>query len=82
MFTIQRFEVTSNRVLYIIGPQKVLNLPDSGKMTIKEDITIQNSVYATTWLSSLSPTLIAFSSSPRVLPSPLESEETGLTRLF
>lgn len=79
MLTIQRFWVTSNRVLYIV----CLNaLPNPDQTASKQDLTTKQSVSITTWLKDCSPTLLAFSSTPRVFPSPLGTEETEVLRLF
>lgn len=49
MVTIQRFQVTRNRGLDIIDPNKVLNtLPDPEKTVPKQELTTQQSVSATT----------------------------------
>lgn len=64
MFTIQRFQTTSNRDLNITGPNKVL------ENSLKELTTYQS--VSATQLTGLSPTLVISPSTPRVLPSLLD----------
>lgn len=79
MVTIQWFQVTSNRVLDIIAPNKVLNpLPDPEKTVPKQELTTLQSVSSATQQSGLFPTLVAFLSTPSLLGT----EETDVSGFF
>lgn len=61
MFTFQIFQVTMIMVLGSLSPNKIVNhLPNSGKTAAIHELSNQNSVSDTTWLTGCSPTLVTF----------------------
>lgn len=71
MLIIQRFQITSNRVLDSTGLNQVLKpLPDPGMTGPKQELIFELFVSITTWLTGLSPTLLAFFSTLELYLSP------------